>query len=150
MSCITVICALKGEEPIKGGVKTEPSPSKQRNHLNGDGSFNYSPSKFPHNKTSPMDSSCNRPHFLSGYCRNNPRGMFGELERTFVSHERAFWFPLLSASKTLYEITLTNEVRVPLYKLRTEFFPLRVCASYKSESKKQGSVAVQTERTGFK
>ena len=54
------------------------------------------------------------------------------------------------ASKTLYEITLTNEVRVPLYKLRTEFFPLRVCASYKSESKKQGSVAVQTERTGFK
>lgn len=51
------ICTLKGEEPIKGGVKTEPSPSKQRNQLNGDSSFSYSPSKFPHNKTSLVDSS---------------------------------------------------------------------------------------------
>ncbi len=49
---------MKGEEPIKGGVKTEPSPSKPRNQPNGDSFQNYSPSKFPHNKTSLADSSC--------------------------------------------------------------------------------------------
>ncbi|KAL9962797.1 hypothetical protein ACROYT_G031937 [Oculina patagonica] len=52
-----MICAMKGEEPIKGGVKTEPSPSKPRNQPNGDSFQNYSPSKFPHNKTSLADSS---------------------------------------------------------------------------------------------
>lgn len=50
-----MISKVKGEESIKGGVKTEPSPSKPRNQP--DSLQNYSPSKFPHNKTSLADAS---------------------------------------------------------------------------------------------
>lgn len=51
------ICAMNGEEPTKGGTKPESSPSKQRHQVNGmDTSLNYSPSKYPHNKTTLADS----------------------------------------------------------------------------------------------
>ena len=50
------ICAMKGEEPMRGGTKQEQSPSKPRNHANGDAVQNYSPSKFPHNKST-LDNS---------------------------------------------------------------------------------------------
>ena len=43
---------------MKGGAKQEQSPSKPRNHTNGDAVQNYSPSKFPHNTTSPDNSPC--------------------------------------------------------------------------------------------
>jgi len=53
-----MICAMKGEEPVKGGIKPEPSPSKPRSQTpNADNSQNYSPSKFPHNTKTSLTNS---------------------------------------------------------------------------------------------
>ena len=58
----------------------------------------------------------------------------------------------LSQSRSLKYIPLTNRVRGPYCKLRTEFFspaiygPSAKCAGHKSKGKKRGSVTYSTDR----
>ena len=56
-------------------------------------------------------------------------------------------FPTNSLAKLLSDIPLTNRVRGPYRKLRTEFYgPSAKRAGHKSKGKKRGSVTYSTDR----